>query len=79
MCETQESNIKMMIINFSLRPKNTINKYRVTLVPAYKSLFQKQSVIDSCLVESYVSDKTVQIQVPSVLFIMLANAVHVRD
>jgi len=57
-CETQESNIKMMIINFSLRPRNTINKYRVTLVPAYKSLFQKRSVIDSCSVELYVADKT---------------------
>lgn len=69
----------MMIIYFSLRPKNAINKYRVTLVPAYKSLFQKQSVIDSCLVESYVSDKTMPFQVPSVLFITLANAAHVRD
>jgi hypothetical protein len=78
-CETQESDIKMMIINFSPRPKNTINKYRVTLVPAYKSLFPKKSVIDSCLVESYVSDKTVPMQVPSVLFVVLANAVHVRD
>jgi hypothetical protein len=78
-CETQESKIKMMIINFSLRPKNIINKFRVTLVPAYKSLFQKQSVVDSCLVESYVSDKTLPVQVPSVLFVMLVNAVHVRD
>jgi hypothetical protein len=71
--------IKMVVINFSLRPKNTINKYRVTSVPAYKSLFQKQSVSDSCSVELYVSDKTVPFQVPSVLFIMLASAVHVRD
>jgi hypothetical protein len=69
----------MMIINFLLRPKNTINKYRVTLVPVYKSLFQKQPVIDSCLVESYISDKTVPVQVPNVLFIIHANAVPVRD
>lgn len=61
MCETQESNIKMMIINFSLRLRNTINKYRVTLVPTYKSLFQKQSVIYSCSVELYVADKTLPV------------------
>jgi hypothetical protein len=49
------------------------------LVPECKSLLQEQSVIDSCLVEAYVSDKTVPVPVPNVLFIVLVNAIHVRD